>query len=540
MLAFIKRLLYNTMCKGLMTFLFCCKSFIKRVNKTMRAERRREIERQMNDEKSVAPHKNGLFVFISLLYIAAAGAFLYFIFKLDVLPAKYLYGGIGVLAVISLFTLPVMISSKGKHGRKVGAAILSLIMIMGFGLGTYYLYSTSDFLDDITKKSVPTERFYVLVKKADMPKGEEYENMSKSEKRAHNLESLAGSTVGTFASNDNMYSKAKAMLQEKTTVEYAYDDQAATSVQRLINGEHKSILIPKATYEALRTEGTFDMKKETGILYTVRVPKETVDRTRAVDVTKECFNIYVSGTDQDGARTDVNMIATVNPVKHEVLLTSIPRDLYVELPSKEAKDKLTHSSIYGMEETVAAAEKEFGIEINYFVRVGYSAVRGVVNAIGGIDVESQYDFYTSGMGRLDGTHFVVGINHMDGDAALAFCRERHSFMSGDMTRNENQQAVLQAILEKATSSKEILTSYTSILDAVSGKMKTDMSTDDMSALIKMQLNSMPKWTIRKTAIKGETGSDFCYSLGQYASVVYAMPDEITKACDEMAKTCMMD
>ncbi len=506
----------------------------------MRAERRREIERQMMEDAHTSrprERKNGLFVFISLLYILTAVAFFFFIFKLDVLPAKYLFAGIGVTAVITLFTLPVMISKRGKWGRKIGASVLSLVMIAGFMMGTYYLASTNSFLDTITKKSVPTESFYLMARRSDLPDG--FSDMTVKEKKEYALERISGTTVGTFTSNDQMYSKAKVTLQEETSnVEYSYYDAPGTTVQALINGECDTMLIPKASYEALRSEGTYDMRGQTKRLYTVKVPKDTVDTTRAVNVTKESFNIYISGTDNDGARSDVNMVATVNPVKHEVLLTSIPRDLYVELPSKEAKDKLTHSSIYGMEESVAAVEKELGINVNYYVRVNYRCLRKIVDAIGGIDVESQYDFYTSGMGRLDGTHFVVGMNHMDGDMALAFCRERHSFMSGAMTRNENQQAVLEAILKKATSSTEILKSYTSILEAVSGNLKTDMSTDEMSDLIKMQLNKMPKWDIRKSAIKGETGTDFCYSLGQYASVVYSQPDEITKAVDEIVKTQM--
>ena len=504
----------------------------------MRAERRREIERQMMEENysKAAKKGNGLFVLISLIYIVAAAAFFFFIFKLDVLPAKYLLLGIAIVAVITLFTLPVMISRKGKWGRKIGAAVLSLIMIAGFMMGTYYLASTSSFFDAITRKSGATEKFYLMERKADVPEG--FGDMSNSEKKKYAMEKILGTAVGTFTSNDQMYSKAKAILQEEASVDYAYFDSPTTLVQALISGQTNSILIPKASFEALKSEGTIDLSGQVKRIYTLKVPKETVNTARNVNVTKESFNIYISGTDNDGARSDVNMVATVNPVKHEVLLTSIPRDLYVELPSKGAKDKLTHSSIYGMEEAVAAVEKELGIDMNYYVRVNYRALRKVVDAIGGIDVESQYDFYTSGMGRLDGTHFVVGMNHMNGDQALAFCRERHSFMSGDMTRNENQQAVLEAILKKATSSTEILKSYTSILEAVSGNLETSMSSDEMSDLIKMQLNKMPDWKIKKNAIKGETGSDFCYSLGQYASVVYSQPDEITKAVDEIVKTAM--
>ena len=493
----------------------------------------------MEEQKAKKAKKgNGFFVLLALIYLISGGAFLYFLFTLNVLPAKYLYPGVAVLLVITLFTLPCMFSKRGKQGRKIFSAIISLILIGVFGAGTYYLASTGNFFSNITAKTVATEDYHVIVRTADMPGEEEWEEMSKDDKAELIAGKLNGTKVGTYNSNDQMYSKAKAMLQSEYTVDFEYDDSAKKCIKALLKEKHNAILLPVASYEALKSDENMTVEDDTEILYTVKVPKETVDRTKAVDVTKESFNILISGTDKEGYRSDVNMVATVNPVKHEVLLTSIPRDLYVTLPSKDAKDKLTHSRIYGLEETQAAVETELGIDINYYVSVNYSALKRVVDAIGGIDVESQYDFYTSGMGSLNGHHFTVGMNHMDGRAALAFCRERHSFQSGDMTRNENQQAVLEAIIKKATSSSTILSSYTDILEAVSGKLITTMGQEEISSLVKMQLDGMPDWTIRKNAIKGETGSDMCYALGQYASVVYPQAGEITRAVDEIVKTAM--
>ena len=235
------------------------------------------------------------------------------------------------------------------------------------------------------------------------------------------------------------------------------------------------------------------------------------------------------------SRTDVNMIATVNPVTHEVLLTSIPRDYYVNLPSKGAKDKLTHSGLYGVQETIGAVEDIMGIDINYYVRVNYTTVVKLVDAMGGIQVDSPFDFTTSGMQSLNGHHFVKGINNLDGRAALAFCRERHSFVNGDMQRNENQQLVMEGILKKAASSTTILTSYTSILDAVRGNMETNMSTEEMSSLIKMQLKDMKGWDIQKQSIKGTNSWGLCYALGFSASIVDQDPEENARAVDRIVK-----
>ncbi len=497
----------------------------------MRAERRREREEQLKSSRNSAK-SNIFFLIVSGLYIASLAGLLFFIFKLNVIPGKFLWPGVGVLALITLLTVPALISSKAKRGRKIASSVICIILILGFGAGIYYLQSTQDFLSDITRRATVTEGFHVVVRTEDGLTKEETDGLSDEKIDELALSKIDGMTVGTFTSNDEMYDKAKDALKEKTDVTYSDEESARVVLDKLSEDKlYDAVFVPAASYEALKSEEGSSLEEDTVVIYTLQVEKENADTTKAVKVTKEPFNVYIMGVDAGGIRTDVNMIATVNPSTHKVLLTSIPRDYYIELPSKGAKDKLTHSSIYGIDETFAAVEKAFSIDINYFVKVNFEAVKGVVDAIGGIDVESQYDFTTSGMQGLDGTHFVKGINHVNGDEALAFARERHSFASGDMARNENQQAVVEAIIKKVTSSSTILTSYTSVLGAISGNMETDLGQTEMSALVKMQLSSMPSWDIDKVSVKGGTGSAFCYALGSNASVVFAEEAEITKAHD---------
>ena len=505
----------------------------------MRAERRREIERQMAQEKQ-AKKGNGFFVLLGLLYLITGAIFLYFVFKLDILPAGYLYPGLAILAVVTLFNIPAMLSKRGKRSRKILASFVSLVLIAGFGMGSYYLASTGGFFQDITNVNVPTEDFLVLVRAEDMPDTEEWKSMSEEAQDEYVSERLDGENLLTFNSTNSVYASAKAMLQQKANVDYDFAEYAESCIINLLEGYYDYIFIPAAEFTALTGDEYYSERQNMATLYTIKVPKETIDRTKSVKVTKEPFNIMISGTDEDGYRSDVNIIATVNPVTHVVLLTSLPRDLYVELPSYGEKDKLTHSRIYGLEETQVAIENTLGIEINYYVSVNFLAMEGLVDAIGGIDVESEYDFHTIGRGDYNDIHYTVGINHLDGREALAFCRERDSFESGDMQRNENQQAVLKALIEKVSQSSTILSSYTQILDAVSGNMFTTMSQDEMADLVKMQLKDMPSWEIRRYAVKGEPDFDYCYSLGEYASVVYPIEDEITKAVDEIAKAKLTD
>ena len=492
----------------------------------MRSDRRREIQAQMEaDRKDEMKRKGNMFCrAVSIIYTVLAAAFVVLLAWLDVLPAKYFWTGVVLLVLASLFIVPVMYSFRGKKGRKIGATVVAFLLVAIFGVGTYYLADTLNFLGDITSVKEVTEDYHVVVK---------------TEFAGEDVTAIAGQTVGTYMDTDLNYSEAKAMLQNEVSVEYAYEEGLTVVLEKLYSEEYPAILISAASYEGLRGEHP-ELETDTKILYTIKVSVETEDNTSAVDVTKEPFNVYISGIDVEGdistvSRTDVNMIATVNPETHEVLLTSIPRDYYVNLPSKGAQDKLTHSGLYGIQETIGAVEDIMGIDINYYVRVNYTTVVKLVDAIGGIQVDSPYEFTTSGMQSLNGHHFVKGINNLDGRAALAFCRERHSFADGDMQRNENQQLVMEGILRKATSSTTILTSYTSILDAIRGNMETNMSPDQMSDIIKMQLDGMPGWDIQKQAIKGTNGWGYCYALGFSACIVDQNPEENARAVDKIVK-----
>lgn len=265
------------------------------------------------------------------------------------------------------------------------------------------------------------------------------------------------------------------------------------------------------------------------------------DRTeKHVDVTNEAFNVLVSGIDVTGeigdtvSRSDVNMVVTINPTTRDVLITSIPRDYYVELPSYGAMDKLTHTGIYGAEETIGAVENLLDIQINYYVKVNYTTITGLVDAIGGIDIVSPYSFDTHGMDVS--YHFEEGEIHLDGSQALAYCRERKSWADGDMKRNENQQLILEAVIKKVTRGPVVLIKYPAILNAVKGTVETDMGKGDMTDLIKMQLKDMRQWNITKQAVKGDPAFAQCYSLGSEASVVMGSGDSLYSAMSAIEKT----
>ena len=250
----------------------------------------------------------------------------------------------------------------------------------------------------------------------------------------------------------------------------------------------------------------------------------TGEQTR---VTSEPFNVLVSGIDSrddisdDYARSDVNMIITVNPQTYTILLTSMPRDSYVPLHMNGEMDKLTHTGVYGIEETIGTIEDWLDVDIDYYVRVDFHMLVNLVNAVHGITVNNNIDFYSS----VKGWHYKKGEISLTGKQALWFVRERKAFEDEDEQRIRNQQKVMKALITKMTSKKTLLLNYTNILNAVEDNMQTDMSRREMSSLVKLQLQLMPEWKIKRQWVDGDDDYRGTWSMGPGRELFVSIPKE---------------
>ena len=258
-------------------------------------------------------------------------------------------------------------------------------------------------------------------------------------------------------------------------------------------------------------------------------------------ITKEPFVVYLSGVDTRGeltekARSDVNILAVVNPATKRVALINTPRDYYVDLAGTSSKDKLTHAGLYGVETSMATLGNLYGINVDHYIRINFAGFINIVDALGGVDVYSDQAFTSVGSpGYYDPTTFAEGWNHLDGKSALAFARERHAFASGDIQRGINQMKVIDAMLNKIKS-PALLMGFSKIMDAASDCFVTDFSQDQISALVRMQLSDFANWDIQSYTVTGSSGtSTQCYSAkGQKLYVM--KPDEasVSKAKEMIA------
>lgn len=255
-----------------------------------------------------------------------------------------------------------------------------------------------------------------------------------------------------------------------------------------------------------------------------------ISGAEANKITKEPFVLYLSGVDNRGeltekARSDVNILAVVNPTTKRVALINTPRDYYVDLAGTDSKDKLTHAGLYGVETSMATLGNLYGIQVDHYIRIDFSGFISIIDAVGGVDVYSDQAFTSVGSpGYYDPTTFAEGWNHLDGKSALAFARERHAFASGDIQRGINQMKVIDAMANKLKS-PTVLMSFSKLMDAVSDCFVTSLSQEQISALVRMQLGDLASWDIESCSVTGSSGkSSQCYSAkGQ--SLYVMKPDE---------------
>lgn len=437
---------------------------------------------------------NRICLIVSLILLLTTILFTYKIFQINMLPNKYL---IPVIILIGLFDAIVMffLLNRGiKIKFKIGAFVLvTLIFIIDIA-GYFYIDKAYDFINTIKPKGIKTEIYSVLV-------------LEESEIKT--VEDLKDKSVSYVKTVGNSH-KAMEELKKKVSIISNNKTDVGELVSGLLNKSITAILIEDSYIEMIKDQYQEEGKDFDSLvksIYKISVEVKEEEIAKEVDVLNDTFTLYISGIDITGpittvSRSDVNIVAVVNPKTKQVLLISIPRDYYVKLHGIETdmRDKLTHAGMYGINTSVKTVEDLLDIDINYYLKVNFTTVIDVVNALGGIDVESKYAFNT----------FKKGINHLNGDKALEFCRERKSFTGGDRVRGQNQQAVITAIIKKAAT-PAIVTMYGDVLNSMEGKFETNIGTENISKLIKMQLNDMASWSVKSISLDGTDSSNYTYS-----------------------------
>lgn len=437
-------------------------------------------------------------------------AFLSVTVLLDFLPVKYLIILMAVLAFFLAFTAGRKFIIKNKTVKSIFAILICIIL----SAGCYYIIKTTATLNTVAVGDNDTkiDSFSVVVLTDDP---------------AESLEDAKNYDFGIVKkkANESLYS-AIAQINEDLGTEIKTVDYSEinTQINALYLNEVKAIIINEA-YRDTIDELFPGFSDKSRILKEKEVTTDIIIEPTVKEITDEAFTVYISGIDTYGSisktsRSDVNIIASVNPVTRQILLTNTPRDYYIPCSFADGgMDKLTHAGLYGVDASIKTLEDYYDIDIDYYLRVNFSSLVGIVDSLGGVTVNSDYAFEASGYS------FKAGENELDGDKALAFSRERYAFSSGDNQRGINQMLVIKAMLKKAMS-PVILINYGKIMDNISGSFETNMSADEISGLIKMQLNDMAEWNIVTNAVTGSDSSQTTYTSG--SQEIYVMiPDKVS-------------
>lgn len=474
----------------------------------------------MQTKKKMKLKKSVIFKGIAFLVILFS-LFVFIMFlRLGVLPFKYLVLLFIILGIVDII-LYFVLASKNYRARMIGSGV-SLILIILFAIGISYQSTTLDFLHKITFLNIETQTYQIYIKK----------NMSYD-----TLKDLSNKTI-MYAKNKNIDKVLKEI--QKTSKPYLKENENASEIiEELLEDNISAIILEKAEAEVYLETNT-NFRENTKVLTTINIEVQNESINKDVKITKEPFSVFITGVDTyDGintiARSDVNMIVTVNPITHQILLTSIPRDYYVQIAGTTGlKDKLTHAGLKGVETSIKTIENFLELEINYYMKFNFTALVKIVDALGGIDVDSPFAFTAD---YVEDEHiyyeFKKGINHLDGKMALAYSRERYDLREGDVARARHQQQVIKAMIDKVTSTT-ILKKYASILSSIENNFITNMNMTDITGFIQMQLNDNPNWTIENIVLTGSDSSEKTNSMPKYySSVMIPNEDSVKEAIEKI-------
>ena len=462
-----------------------------------------------------------LSILLSVVLVISSFYLLYQVIRLNVLPSKFLFPlSIGVVVLDAIFILLLIYFSKNVVS-KIICIVLTLFICVASCMGGYYISKTQNVLSNITNVAKHAKNTVsVIVKESSSIK-------DKSQ--------LNGVSVGSLRLNEQGSKKVlKELSNEGIVLNQTEYDSMTALLEAFYNGEVDSIIINESSRsQILDMEAYSNFDSNTRVVYQTSYKVKNNDSATSVsDITSKPFNVLISGSDTRGGfdengRSDVIMIATVNPKTHTILLTSVPRDFYVTTACdagdgcmQGALDKITHTGIHGTNTTKRTVEQLLGIEINYTFKVGFDTVTELVDVLGGVDVYVEPGYATTT------SEFSVheGVNHLNAQQALAFARERYSYTEGDRQRTKNQQQVLMGIVKEVTK-PSVITNYAAIMDTMANTFSTTMSNAEITDLIKYQLNNNPTWKMEQYMVDGTGDTLMCAELGDAASVM--VPDQST-------------
>lgn len=441
------------------------------------------------------------------------------IWKLNMLPDKHLILFVGAMVMFAVCTgilVFVNVPNKFALWRKVVSGVLALLVMIGCGVVFKIALDAHNLMQNVTGDTPDVRNTYIVVL---------------NDNAAQCVQDTKGYRYGVLEDYDVEHTQQMLSYIEQVTgntVTLTNYTQLPLMADALYNGEVDALIMNGASLSLLvEQEGLEDFLSRARLLYTLPYQVEKPNEDKTNDSVRDPFVVYISGSDTRSkllrvSRSDVNILAVVNPSTKQILLVNTPRDFYVPNPAgKGALDKLTHCGNYGATCSVEALAGFYETEIAYYGQINFVGFEKLIDAIDGITVVADHSF--TGLSKY---YFQKGENTLDGAQALAFARERYNVSGGDRGRGNNQMKVIKAVIDKMTSSKTLIANYSEILKSLEGMFVTNFTPEEIGDLVKLQMEDMTPWTVNSFAVTGTGGYAETYSWkGQELYVMY--PDEKT-------------
>ena len=434
--------------------------------------------------------------------------------KLNVIPGKYfslIVAGVAVAEITPL--LIILLKKKGKVLVSIIDIILIALIIVE-SLVSIKINKVQNFMESNLNKNYNTSYYSVIVS-ASSP--------------INSVDDLSGKDVHYCSSEDDedkqeLVNKINSTISNANLIEETDKISSMTSVTK---NDNYILVISSSMIDFMNSfDSTYETKIKTITTFELKTLKNETSVTTNTDITKEPFYIYFSGIDTRSGGlpstclSDSNIIVAVNPNTKKILLVHIPRDYFVLVHGTTGqKDKFTHAGLRGgIELSKATLEDIFDMKFPYYVRANFNSVSNLVDAIGGINIYNDQGHTIKT--NYKGYQFKAGWNYnVKGERALAFAHERYSYKEGDRHRGENQEQVITRIVEKMSSSSELLRNFDDIMKAMDGTFETNITYEQISSFIKMQLNDMAKWDIETYNVNGSDGMEYTASFPTQKSYV---------------------
>ena len=436
------------------------------------------------------------------LYTVLTGFFIFKMYAHQFLAFRYVNVILtGVLIAVFVLALSLLLFRKAKFLTTISLLFFTLLSTVGI----YLVQSTVD----VAEKLNQTASYSEIEMSVVVPAGSTIQDISE-----------VGQLQAPTNSDSENINTLLADIRTTKSIDLVPEtvDSYQQAYENLLSGASQAMVLNSA-YSSLLELSDADYASKVRTLYTYKITKEvsTGQTNGQTDVNDNVLNIYISGIDTYGSistvsRSDVNIIMTVNMETHKILLTTTPRDAYVQIPDGGADqyDKLTHAGIYGVETSMKTLENLYDVDIDYYARINFTSFMQLIDVLGGVEVNNDQAFVS----KIGNYEFPQGKITLNSAQALGFVRERYSLQGGDADRGRNQQKVIAAIINKLASVNSI-TNFSNIINSLQTSIQTNMPLDTMMQLANTQLSSGSSFVVTSQDVTG-TGS-----TGQLPS--YAMP-----------------